>query len=113
MQVNVAEKIRPCGINNQTLCFFTSRRGVSPLAKRYLIVLLGRVSTRNKKEIEIIYLFFIVCIGMKSSRRKPALGLSASELRAEELSLEEAPLLKRKSADPLNASDQDNRIQGK
>lgn len=38
---------------------------------------------------------------------------SGSELRAEELSFEEAYLLKRKSVDPLNASDQDNRIQGK
>lgn len=38
---------------------------------------------------------------------------SGSELRAEELSLEEASLLKRKSADPLKASDQDNRIRSK
>lgn len=34
-------------------------------------------------------------------------AFGASELRAEELSLEEARLLKRKSIDPLNANEQD------
>ena len=35
-------------------------------------------------------------------------GSSASELRAEELSLEQAKLVKRKSVDPLNANEQDS-----
>ena len=40
--------------------------------------------------------------------RKVCLGSSANELRAKVLSLEQTKFVKRKTVDPLNASEQDN-----
>ena len=48
---------------------------------------------------------FIVRMGMDENT---FLGFSASELRAKVFSLEETKFLKRKTADPLNANEQDS-----
>ena len=63
-----------------------------------------------KREVRFSLTSLLFCVeirGREPTNRKVCLGSSASELRAKELSMEQVKLVKRKSVDPLNASEQD------
>ncbi|MDE6138389.1 MAG: hypothetical protein K2F57_02840, partial [Candidatus Gastranaerophilales bacterium] len=60
----------------------------------------------HKKADDFCYLLFY----LYDEGENPFEGSNANELRAKVLSLEQAMLVKRKTEDPLNASEQDNPI---